>query len=174
MPPLSDAQLAVLTPAISRADRCIFPITAQLKGGAVGNVAKSLLKHGLLEEVPAADHAVVWRCADDGAPLTLRMTDAGALAISGDVVDPGKFDETSVDLVVDQGRDIGNRKRGSAQDAVIALLKRGEGATIAEMQQATGWLPHSVRGALSGVISKRLGHTIVIAREERGRVYRIV
>ena len=41
------------------------------------------------------------------------------------------------------------------------------------MQEATGWQPHSVRGALSGVMSKKLGHNVTSAKEERGRVYRI-
>ena len=53
------------------------------------------------------------------------------------------------------------------------MLRRAEGATISELQQATSWQPHSVRGALSGVIAKRLGHAVVSTKEERGRVYRI-
>ena len=41
---LSDSQLVVLTAACQRADRCVFPVTAKLKGNAAGNVLKSLLK----------------------------------------------------------------------------------------------------------------------------------
>lgn len=169
---LSDAQRGVLTPALTREDRCIYPITANLKGGAVGNVAKSLLKRALLEEVPAADHSVVWRRGEDGTPLTLCITDAGARAISGDIVGPDKLEKTSVQPAFVLS-DIGERKRGGAQEAIIALLKRKQGATIAEMKEATGWQPHSVRGALSGVVSKRLGHKVIGTREDRGRVYRI-
>ena len=65
------------------------------------------------------------------------------------------------------------RKRGAAQEALLGLLRRPEGATVAEMQGATGWQPHSVRGALSGLISKKLGHEVASTKEERGRVYRI-
>ncbi|MDB5683636.1 MAG: hypothetical protein JWM75_1334 [Sphingomonas bacterium] len=65
------------------------------------------------------------------------------------------------------------RKRGAAQDALLTLLRRPEGATIAEMQAAIGWPPHSVRGALSGLIGKKLGHKVAGTKEERGRVYRI-
>ena len=41
---LSDSQLVVLTAACQREDRCVFPVTAKLKGNAAGNVLKSLLK----------------------------------------------------------------------------------------------------------------------------------
>ena len=39
---------------------------------------------------------------------------------------------------------------------------------------ATGWQPHSVRGAISGLLRKRLGLNVVLARNAAGeRVYRI-
>ena len=37
------------------------------------------------------------------------------------------------------------------------MLQRPEGATIAEIVEATGWQPHTVRGALAGALKKRLG-----------------
>ena len=40
MPQLSDSQLVVLTTACQRPDRCVFPVTARLKGNAAGNVLK--------------------------------------------------------------------------------------------------------------------------------------
>jgi hypothetical protein len=36
-------------------------------------------------------------------------------------------------------------KRPSKQDAVIAMLRRPEGATVAEVASATGWQRHTVR-----------------------------
>jgi hypothetical protein len=63
---------------------------------------------------------------------------------------------------------------GSKQTRLIALLRRKRGASIDEMVAATGWLPHSVRGAISGTLRKKLGLTIVAEAESgRGRVYRI-
>src|ERR1700688_170662 len=41
-------------------------------------------------------------------------------------------------------------KGPSKQDAVIAMLRRGEGATVAEVGSATGWQRHTVRGVFSG------------------------
>ena len=64
-------------------------------------------------------------------------------------------------------------KRPSKQDEVIAMLRRPEGATVDEVASATGWQRHTVRGAFSGTLKKKLGLTIASAKEERGRVYRI-
>jgi len=41
--------------------------------------------------------------------------------------------------------------------ALVSLLRQDGGATLTEMQAATGWQAHSVRGALSGAIAKRRG-----------------
>jgi hypothetical protein len=64
-------------------------------------------------------------------------------------------------------------KRASKQDAVIAMLRRPEGATVDEVASATGWQRHTVRGVFSGTLKKKLGLTLASAKEERGRVYRI-
>ncbi len=49
------------------------------------------------------------------------------------------------------------------------------GATITELTAATGWLPHSVRGAISGVLKRKLGLAVESRVEPgRGRVYRIL
>ncbi len=49
-------------------------------------------------------------------------------------------------------------KKRTKQDKLIALLVRDEGTTIAQMVEATGWLPHTVRAALTGLRKK--GYTI--------------
>jgi hypothetical protein len=64
-------------------------------------------------------------------------------------------------------------KRPSKQDAVIAMLRRPEGATVDEVASATGWQRHTVRGVFSGTLKKKLGLIVASAKEERGRVYRI-
>ena len=54
------------------------------------------------------------------------------------------------------------------------MLQRPEGATIGEVVEATGWQPHTVRGALAGALKKRLGLTIASDKVvNRGRVYRL-
>lgn len=47
---------------------------------------------------------------------------------------------------------------------VIGLLRREGGASLDEMVQATGWLPHTTRAALTGL--KKKGHTIGKAKTE--------
>src|SRR5215469_9817520 len=64
-------------------------------------------------------------------------------------------------------------KRPSKQDAVIAMLRRPEGATVDEVAGTTGWQRHTVRGVFSGTLKNKLGLTLASAKEERGRVYRI-
>jgi hypothetical protein len=65
-------------------------------------------------------------------------------------------------------------KRPSKQDDVIAMLRRPEGATVDEVATVTGWQRHTVRGVFSGTLKKKLGLTLTSAKEERGRVYRIL
>jgi hypothetical protein len=48
---------------------------------------------------------------------------------------------------------------------VIAMLKRPEGATIAQICEATGWMPHTVRGTFAGAFKKKLGLQITSAKE---------
>ena len=46
-------------------------------------------------------------------------------------------------------------KAPSRLDQLQELLDREEGASIAQMVEATGWQPHSVRGAMAGALKKR-------------------
>ncbi len=57
-------------------------------------------------------------------------------------------------------------------EVLLGLLSRPEGADIPEMMAATGWLSHSVRGALAGALKKR-GFKILSAKADGRRVYRL-
>ena len=60
------------------------------------------------------------------------------------------------------------------QARLIEMLTRPGAATLTELVEATGWQAHSVRGAISGTLKKKLGHTVTTEMVEgRGRVYRI-
>ena len=60
------------------------------------------------------------------------------------------------------------------KETCIALQKRVRGASLAELQKATGWQAHSVRGFLSGTVKKLAGVTLVSEQTEGGvRRYRI-
>lgn len=56
---------------------------------------------------------------------------------------------------------------------VVALLKRPKGATLAELMKATGWQKHSVRGAISGAIKKKLKLAVLSEKAGDVRTYRI-
>ena len=60
------------------------------------------------------------------------------------------------------------------QQTCLDLLGRREGATIEDLEQATGWQKHSVRGFLAGAVKKKLGLTLVSEKPDAGpRRYRI-
>lgn len=57
---------------------------------------------------------------------------------------------------------------------IESMLRRKEGATIAQIATSLDWQPHSVRGAISGSLKKKLGLTIANQPNDDGhRVYRI-
>jgi hypothetical protein len=57
-------------------------------------------------------------------------------------------------------------------DKVIALLGGDRGATLAELVEATGWLPHTTRAALTGLRKK--GHVLEKSKRDDATCYRIV
>lgn len=64
---------------------------------------------------------------------------------------------------------------GTKLAALVVALRRPQGATHLQLTVATGWQPHSVRGAISSLLRKRLGLKVTQARNADGeRVYRIV
>jgi hypothetical protein len=55
-----------------------------------------------------------------------------------------------------------------------SMLRRKEGATIAQIATTLDWQPHSVRGAISGSVKKKQGLTIASEKTDDGRqIYRI-
>ncbi len=57
-------------------------------------------------------------------------------------------------------------------DAVLRLLRRPSGATIAQLQKITGWQPHSVRAALTGF--RKRGIAVAREKDDAGTtVYRV-
>ena len=187
-PKLSDSQLVVLSTACQRPDAFVFPVTLKLKGNAIGNVLKSLLTKGLLEEIPGRADDTIWRYDDEGTPLTLRATRAAfeALGIEPDGTlagDTAGTDETAAveatepaepAPVAPTGAPARKTREGSKQAQLIGMLKRPEGASIEEIVAAFGWQAHTVRGAIAGALKKKLGLDVTSEKVDgRGRVYRI-
>lgn len=62
----------------------------------------------------------------------------------------------------------------SKQAALIEMLTRPDGATIAQVMETTGWQAHTVRGTISGVLKRKLG--LEVQREQNAAgatVYRL-
>jgi hypothetical protein len=204
MPRLTDTQLVILSSAAKRDDGAALPLPTSLKvqGGAAASILKGLLKRGLVAEQPAPQGAPLWREAEDGQRLTLVITDAGRTAVGVEADEqarPQPEATTARSAERPQGRRRSSAKpkpatkanspskskakatrsptaarRGTKQALLLELLQRKQGATIAEAMKATGWQPHSVRGAISGTLKKKLGLAVTSETvKDRGRVYRI-
>jgi hypothetical protein len=69
---------------------------------------------------------------------------------------------------------MGQPRQGTKEELVIGLLRRPEGATLAQIVEATGWQPHTVRGAFAGALKRKRGLAVTSTKETGGeRVYRI-
>jgi hypothetical protein len=65
-------------------------------------------------------------------------------------------------------------REGSKKAIVLELLRRPEGATLADLMSATGWQAHSVRGFISGALGKKMGLTVESLKTAEGaRAYRM-
>ena len=177
MTKLSDTKLIVLNAAAKRSTMLALPLPTRLKGGAAHKVIKPLIAKGLLEEVDANLRRgdPVWRETGDGHGVTLVITPAGLEAIS---VEPEATPAKPKPAKSSRPRTAAplkpRHRNNTKQAEMIALLQRAKGATLDELVAATGWQAHTVRGAMSGALKKRLGLTITSEKvDNRGRVYRI-
>jgi len=57
---------------------------------------------------------------------------------------------------------------------LVTMLREKRGASLDRLMKATGWRKHSVRGAISGAVKKKLGLKVVSEKTDGGRIYRIV
>lgn len=155
---LSPTQALLLRTTARRADGRVIPPDTP-RGGARVKVRTVLLQHGWIE--PA-----------NGGHL---LTDAGYAAIGLQRPAP-KDDVQPVDITGDLQLLEGIPVRpGTKLAALVMALRRPQGATSLQLMLATDWQPHTVHGAISGMLRKKLGLNVVLAHNESGeRVYRVV
>ena len=187
MTKLSDTQALILSAAAQRPEHIALPLPESLRSGSAAKVVGAMLAKGFLEEVDAdiRNGEPVWRETGDGHGVTLVATDAGLAAIGiepedADTAPAGATDapteEPAPDTLTEPAAAPKTRtpREGTKQATLIAMLRAPEGATLDEIVAATGWLPHTARGAMSGALKKKLGLTITSEKVEgRGRVYAI-
>jgi hypothetical protein len=186
---LTDSQLVILSAAARRDGGTILPLpkSVKLNKGSATLVLKSLLKHKLVTEHGAASGAEAWREEKNGDRFALSISAAGLQTIGVEPEATSKFDaaaeksgrrarkpDAETDGASRKGRNAVLPRKGTKLSQLIELLQRKTGATIEEAAKATGWQHHSVRGAISGALKKKLGLVVTSsATDGRGRVYRI-
>lgn len=172
---LSSNQQAILEHAVQDNAGKIVWFPEQIKGGARAKVLEGLFKRALI--TPDGDD---WVVAAEGY-------DALGLPRPGSLPPTITLDDPTLEAEVAQAEASWQKKPASTPQAkpvrtradskqalVICLLQRPEGATIAQLMEATQWQQHTVRGTLAGTLKKRLGLTISSSKEAGGqRVYRI-
>ncbi len=192
MPKLTDTQLVILSAAARRQDGAVLPLPRSLKvnKAAATTVLKGLLKKGLVAERPAAADEAHWRDTRDGGRMALVIADTGLQVIGVDVDRKTSKQSSSTKARPKQRsrcaepKPSGSKPKGKTsspavrpgtkQALLIDLLTRKKGATIEEIVAATGWQPHSVRGAISGTLKKKLGLAVTSEKPGDGpRRYRI-
>jgi Protein of unknown function (DUF3489) len=104
--------------------------------------------------------------AKSSAPRRGKATSATVIAKKppGSVVSKSKqaADKTPVKSEGPQRAEV------TKQERMLTLLSRNEGASIAEMMQATDWQQHSVRGFLAGTVKRKLGFLLTSSKPEYG------
>ena len=168
---LNPNQQAILEHAVQHSGGKIAWFPEHIKGGARAKVLEGLFKRALI--TPYGDE---WIVAAEGYDA-LGLPRPGVLAATNAMDDP----ELEADVASAEAswqtsaKDKPARTRADSKQAlVIGLLQRPEGATIAQIMEATGWQQHTCRGSLAGSLKKRLGLTITSSKEAGGqRIYRI-
>jgi Protein of unknown function (DUF3489). len=128
-------------------------LPATLQGGARANALKGLLMR-------------CWIVETGGGHL---LTDAGYATIGQQRPSPPPpINDSPARDSVQHGRP------GTKLAKVVAALQNPDGATIFQLMCCTGWQPHTIRGAFSGMVKKKLGLNVVSTKSAGGeRVYRI-
>lgn len=180
---LTNHQTCVLRAAAHSANLAAWPVPQRLglNKGSATIVVKALLAKGLLEERRCLGDDPVWRIDDAGRRLTVVVTRTGLAAVGLKPIQPEAGPEENAANAAHTGPTAAasenqqpTPRAGTKLAALVALLEREGGATVEEAATALGWQQHTVRGVMSGALTKRFGVVIVSeVIEVRGRVYRI-
>ena len=173
---LSETQTLILTAGANRPDNIAMPLPKGLAGAAAKMSVTKMIEHGWLQEVDASSSRgdPLWRETGDGHGTTLVVTDLGLLAIGIEPVVAKTMTAIRDHAAKPPSPKPPTPRAGTKQAMLISLLQTPEGATMEAMITATCWKPHTVRGAMSGALGKKLGLIVTSAKEGDGaRVYRI-
>jgi len=166
MPKLNDTQSILLSTASQREDGNVLPVADSIadQQDRIATALTDLLKHKLVDEPVGAAKPAAWR-EEGNDRLALIINDEGRAAIG---VGDGAPEPATGE---DKGPAVTQPRATSKSAAVIALLQREQGAALPELIEATGWLPHTTRAALTGLRKK--GHVIEKTKRDDATCYRI-
>lgn len=176
MTKLTETQTIILTAGAQRPDNIALPLPKGLAGAAAKMAVTKMIERGWLQEVDAnlRRGEPLWRETGDGHGTTLAVTDAGLLVIG---IEPATAQGIAADHKRSGDTTPTNQPKvraGTKQAMLIALLQAPDGAIMDTIMAATGWQSHTVRGAMSGGLGKKLGLVVISTKEGDGaRVYRI-
>lgn len=162
MTQLNDLQRVLLAAAAARTDFSLLPFPASIFDEARRDRAiHALIRKDLVVEVEVAGRKPAWRVHGDRR-IGLALTDKGLRAIDGGGEDEAANADALESDVVPSVSKIG---------LVLELLQCSSGASLADLTEATRWLPHTIRAALSGLRKK--GWTVEGEKIDGIRRYRI-
>jgi hypothetical protein len=168
---LNDLQLILLSSAAAREDGSLLPPPDSVgdRSPAIDKAIKSLLRRKLAEEMEVTINALAWR-QDGDLLFGVAITDAGraAIGVSDDTAEADEDAAPSPDADTVPTEPAREQTKAAL---VLEMLQRPEGATLDALVEATGWLPHTTRAALTGLRKK--GHTVTSEKVDGIRHYRI-
>lgn len=176
MTKLTETQTIILSAGAQRPENIALPLPKGLAGAAAKMAVSKMIEHGWLQEVDAnlRRNELLWRETGDGHGTTLVVTDAGLLAIGIEPVVVKTVAAIREHAAKAPPPKPPTQREGTKQALLIEMLVRPEGASIAEIVEATGWMSHSARGAISGVLKKKLALPVTSGKVEgRGTVYKL-
>ena len=141
---LTETQTIILTAGAQRPDNIALPLPKGLAGAAAKMAVTKMIRHGWLQEVDAnlRKGEPLWRKTGDGHGTTLVVTDAGLLAIGIEpVVVKTVLAIREHESNATQPK-LPTQRVGTKQAMLLAMLQAPEGATIAEIVVAIGWMAH--------------------------------
>ena len=166
MTKLTETQTIILSAGAQRPDNIALPLPKGLAGAAAKMAVAKMIERGWLQEVDAnlRRNEPLWRETGDSHGTTLVVTEAGLLAIGIEPVVVKTVVAIREHAAKAAPKRPSTQRAGTKQAEIIGMLQRREGATIAEIVAATGWMAHTVRGVFSGVLKKKLGFSVTSER----------
>lgn len=163
MTKISPTQQRILKAASKQPQTDVREHMQDIKSPAIRDkVVESMLKHGLIAEDAESD-GIAYVITDAGYAAIGKSRPKGGAGATAAAPEP-ESPPAKKDMP---------KREGSKQQAMIDLLSRKQGATIKQLQDATGWQKHSLHGAMANM-KKKLSIAIESTKDTGGeRVYRI-